>query len=225
MSNYSLANSIAILQGSRNPSWTQQIEGVGVSEMSGAPDASNSGVYLENAIEGLIFILLRETAHRRTARVKIGVLNLTAVYTVTIGGNAASYDAAVDDNGAASASAATVVVIAGVAEANYTINISATGGGSLTCEADSTGCNVRLWSTHRGTKRHTSSTAPEVPSTWAQINGGLYTSLDYRGFNERITVAGLDRLYAEVSSVVGAGDGGSVTHKVRGYIGPCIEEG
>lgn len=263
-SNFSLANTIAILQGARNPAWTQQVESpmgllsspvTAISQTSGAPDATNSGVSLENSIQCLLFVMLREQAHRRSARIRVVTLDLTGTYTITIGGNAAVYDAgaagaadlndviqgiktamvgapavaalvtatAVKDDDDASSSLATTVLLRGVAEANWTIVVAASVG-TLSAEADALSADVRLWGTHRGTKRDSSSVLGEVPTGWSQINGAEYTSLDYRGFAERFDVGGLDRLYVELSSIAGAGDGGTVTHKVAAYVGPAIAE-
>jgi len=106
--------------------------------------------------------------------------------------------------------------------ADWTIDIGATGAGALACVADAKTATLLLYEYPDTTSTLNSTVDP--PEVWTQINGGT-VSLDYRGATERVETGGLARICAELASVAGAGDGATVTHRAHGvWFGPCVDE-
>jgi hypothetical protein len=235
MGQYETANILAILSGGRNPQWEEQ------EDYDGAPAAAGDGVYLEDAVHALVDVKMREEVHRRTARVTVSTLDLAANYTVTINGTACTATGAFADraevindlvsaiNGSGIASAVTAsatdedsgisgvdtVKIVGDTEADFTIDISATGTGVLACTADPTTAEMQVYVTYGSSNAPTGWRAP-LDCQW---------TLDKRGFCERFDTAGLDRMYVSLTSIDGAGDGATVTYpNVAVLIGPCVVE-
>jgi|GEM_PF-3408730 hypothetical protein len=112
--------------------------------------------------------------------------------------------------------------ILGTVNADWTIDIGATGAGALACVADAKTATLLLYEYPDTTSTLNSTVDP--PEVWTQINGGT-VSLDYRGATERVETGGLARICAELASVAGAGDGATVTHRAHGvWFGPCVDE-
>ena len=239
MGSFEKANDLAILAGGRKPEWEEQ------TAYDGAPASASSGVALGNVLEALVTVAMRAEVHRRTATITITTLDLLATYVVTISGNAATYDAAAggaaDEEdvilGIAAAMAAApavaalvtattsdedddgaddTITVVGVGEADYTITIAATLTGVLACVADPTTAGMRVFTTGR-------TVGSATPAGWRHALNASYT-LDYRGFMERFGVGGLGRLYVELHTVDGAGDGASVTYNPTVHVGPCVLE-
>lgn len=237
MGTFEKANDLAILSGGRKPAWEEE------TSYTGAPTSTTSGVYLDNTLHAIVAVTLREEAHRRTARLTLDVVDLTAVYTVTIDGNAVAYDAgaggaanaediiqgiaaAIVASGPASAivtasaededddSTDETVLLVGVAEADYTLDIAATGTGELAAVADPMTGALRGWIKAR---------EASAPAAWLLAYDADYT-ITRRGFMERFDVGGLERLYVEVYDLAGTGDGVDVTYAAKVEIGPCVIE-
>jgi hypothetical protein len=237
MGAFEKANDLAILSGGRKPAWEEE------TAYTGAPSSTTSGVYLDNTLHALVAVTLRETAHRRTARLTITTADLTANYVVTIDGVAVTYDAAAGGaanaediiqgiaaaivaSGPASAivtasavdddddSTDDTVLLVGAAEADYTLDIAATGTGELAAVADPMSGALRAWIKGR---------SANAPAAWLLAYDAEYT-ITRRGFVERFDVGGLERLYVELYDLAGTGDGGDVTYAAKVEIGPCVIE-
>lgn len=118
--------------------------------------------------------------------------------------------------------AAVKLQVIGTVNADWTIAISATGAGVLACVADAKTASIRVYGYPDTDTTVDSYTDP--PALWTYINGASVI-LDYRGVTERIETGGLSRACVEVHTIAGAGDGGTVTHRIAGvWIGPCVEE-
>lgn len=231
MGKYEKANELAILAAGRNPQWDAP------SAWENAPSSASSGVYCENSLVALVDVMLRQEAHRRTAVVSVTTLDLAADYTVTINGVAAvatgahaSLDAmltelevainalAGDPVVATADLAADTITIVGSAQDDYSIAVSATGTGVLACVADASSATLYGWLVYQAGNANT-------PEGWRHPYDAEY-AIDWSGYADRWTAAGIDRLYVEVRDLAGfAGDGGSVTYNdpvVR--IGPCVTE-
>jgi len=246
MGAYELANELGILGAGRRPEWSQIPTAVQES-----PPGDADGVYLQNARVAYVAIQLRRRVSARTVTVTVDVLDLTAIYTITVGGNACIYNAggagaatlqdvlegirdAINGVPAAAALVTAVVIdddgdgvddtveIIGDAVADYTIAEVATGTGALTALADSTATTAFLYAKVRGAAKSTSTTAP---SGWFKPSGGEW-SVDVQGMIERIESAGLNDGFVELSALAGVvGDGGSVVNYARAWLGPAIIEG
>lgn len=226
----------------REPRWALQ------ADYEGAPASPEAGVSLANTIYLAIAISLREEVHRRTARVSITTLDLTATYTVTVDGHAVDYDAdtaspspsdaadvlqgiadainadgtvgglvtatAVDEDGDGTVEA---VRLTGDAEADYTLDISATGSAVLACVADATTASGRLYLTARG--------QGALPTSWRLAHNGELGAVDYRGYAERARTSGCGRAYIELYDIAGpSGDGSSVTYEPSVWLGPGVAQ-
>ena len=241
-----------VLAVGRLPTW-QTVSGSAdaASPHTGAPSLATSGTDVRTgfgsagSVKVPLVVALREDPSKRTFRIEITTTDLTATYTVTIDGNAVSYDANaasaadVDDiieglvaalnnaggtgvTGNATVAAtltaqvdpddSTKVLVEGDTESHYTIAVSTTGSGVQAVVADPSSCTMRLW-----VKWYSASTSPP----WTQVNSGSKT-LDYRGWSDRISTAGFSRLYVELDSLAGTGDGTSgITYDADVYVGPC----
>lgn len=235
---YDTANILAILAAARNPEWSTQLghDGTSGTDADAYPSSAGAGVDLVNSVQALVAVEMRAAVHRRRSVVTVTTLDLAADYTVTIDGNACvatgahadldamltelagAINASVPLDGVVTATAdltADTVTIISDTNADYTITMSATGTGVLAIEADPTTAKLRLWAKCRSSS---------APSTWIQI---LDQEFDITGvgFLERFDVGGLDRLYVEVATVDGTGDGASVTYTTPTVkIGPCVSE-
>jgi len=112
-------------------------------------------------------------------------------------------------------------------EPDFSIAVSraGAGAGTIACIADASTTTARLYGLPDSA---TAAVAGVAPGAWALINGTAAISLDYRGFSDRLLVAGYSSLYAEVDVVDGhAADGATVTLRMGDgiFIGPCILEG
>jgi len=123
---------------------------------------------------------------------------------------------------AAGGDAAVTLQVLGTVNADYNIDISATGTGALLCEADAKTASARIF-TYPDTDT-TRTTAIDAPEHWTLDTDGTIT-LDYRGRTKPLVSAGKDRAFVEIHTIAGAGDGVTVTHRIHGvWIGPCVAE-
>lgn len=233
---YDTANILAILAAARNPEWSTQLghDGTSGTDADAYPSSAGAGVDLVNSVQALVAVEMRAAVHRRRSVVTVTTLDLTADYTVTINGTAciatgvhADLDALLTElaliintnvpstvTASADLTANTVTIVSDT-NADYTITMSATGTGVLAIEADPTTAKLRLWAKCRSSS---------APSTWIQILDQEFDVTSV-GFLERFDVGGLDRLYVEVATVDGTGDGASVTYTTPVIkIGPCVSE-
>lgn len=237
MGNFERANEIAVLAGGRVANWTEQTG-------YAPPTLPDSGVALQGALRALVVVDLRETVAHRSAWVTVDTLDPTAVYTITIDGNAAAYDASTGTgtlqevlegirdaiNGtpavAAIVSASVIdadddtvddtVLIEGLALPQYTIAESATGTGVLAVRADAEEGDVRIYAAMGGQ----SATAPPG---WRFVNGASFT-VSLAGMVERFDVSSFARLGVEVDGLKSTGDGPNVTYQpARIVVGPSLE--
>ena len=225
-------NTAALQQIGRQPEWYT------IDDPTGPPETANDGVNLGNTPTALVAVRLRETIAYRTARITVGADGST-VYEVTIDGTTVSYDAstgsipvgaeetiisdladAINNDGTASSVVtayavdadgdgdADTVRIEGDTEADYTISTGiSVGSGTIDHTADATTANIEIYAYPRG--------IGDVPAGWTLVNDAIVDGLDYRGFLERFSVAGLGRLYVEVSGADG---------QLTAAVGPAIAE-
>lgn len=245
---YEDLNRAGLLAIGLKPEWVDQ--DATAANYTGAPNAAADGVFLQNSPKALVQVNARESAHRRTGRVQITTADLTTtVYTVTIDGFPVVYDASVEtpfDLAAlvagiaakieADASATLVVdavtdpenpdtvLITGKAEADWSLDATVAGGtGAVSATADATGFDVRIWTTPGGVVK---SGSTGKPNGWASPVDAVYSGRDYRGFVERLDVAGLERLYVELFNITNDGsDGAAVSVTIdRVMVGPAVLE-
>ncbi len=232
----SLSNELAVLAAGRVPQWSTQLghDGTVATDADAYPSSATAGVDLLNTLQAIVAVEMRAAVHRRRAVVTVTTLDLTADYTVTIDGTGctatgvhADLDALLTElaliintnvpsvvTATADLTANTVTIVSDT-NADYTITMSATGAGVLAIEADPTTATMRIWAKCRSSS---------APSTWIQVLDQEF-ALTHVGFLERFDVAALDRLYIEVASVDGTGDGASVTYTAPTIkIGPCVAE-
>lgn len=232
MGKFEKGNELAILTAGRRPDWQLQ------ESYTGIPASASAGVALNDAVITYPVVAARTEAHRRKAVVTVGTLDLTATYTVTIDGTDVDYDAAADTAAdeadvlagivAAITADATVnlivtavvsgetVIIRGIGQDHYSIDISATGSAVLECVADPDSGSIIVWTWMR-------EQGSNSPSWWVSPNGSDYT-LAARGFVERFETAGVDRMYVQVFNLDGTGDGAEVDYAVVVRIGPSVTE-
>lgn len=245
---YNQLNAAGLLAIGLKPEWVDQ-DGT-PDDWTGAPAIATSGVYLQGSPKAMVQVNAREAVHRREGRVEITTADLTTtVYTTTIDGTAVVYNAAVElpaDLAALVAgiaakieldAAATLVVdattdpndpnsvlITGKAEADWSLDATAAGGtGAVSATAAATGFDVRCYTTPGGIVK---SSSTGKPNGWAAPVDAVYTGNTYRGFVERLTVAGLDRLYVEAYNLTKhAADGAAVVATLaRVMVGPTVLE-
>jgi len=222
-------NAVALQQIGRQPEWYE------LADPSSPPETANDGVGLGNTPTALVALQLRETLAYRTARVTVGA-DPSSVYEVTVDGTTVSYDASSGDGAESTIIQGLVdainddATVSGVATAHvedrdddghldtarlegdnpddYTIGTAiASGGGTIDHTADATQATLRLYGYPRG--------LGDTPTRWTLLNQGEMTGLDHRGLLERISVAGLLKLYPQV---IGA-DG-----QVAAAVGPTLVE-
>jgi hypothetical protein len=117
------------------------------------------------------------------------------------------------------------ILIVGDSEADYSFDATVTGGAgtlsSLTAAA--TGFDVRVYVLPGGIVK---SGSTGNPSGWVLPADAIYAGNSWRGFAERLDVAGLDRLYVEAYNLTKhASDGGSVVATLaRVMVGPAVLE-
>ena len=227
------------------PEW----QDVASADYTGAPNSAADGVALSNTPRAMFSVDLRQEVHRRTARVVVGVADLTTtVYTVTINGTAIAYDAssalpanatalvagiaaAINANGTVSpvvtavsdpSAPTTTILIQGDIVADFSINVSVSGGtGTLSANADAVSCTARIYETAGGIVRSGS-----TGSTRWKIRSSRSYSVTFRGLMEPLDVAGSGRIYIELASITGhASDGGGVTINVASVmLAPSVLE-
>lgn len=230
------------------PEWVDQ--DATTAAWTGAPNSAADGVYLQDSPRAMLHVAARESVHQREGRVTITTFDLTTtVYTVTIDGTPVVYDASAElpaDNAAliagiaaaieADATATLVVdavtdpadassvLITGKAEADWSLDFGVAGGtGAGAATAAATGFDVRAYVTPGGIIK---SGSAGNAAGWVQPADAIYSGNTYRGFTERLDVAGLDRLYLEVYNLTKhASDGAGVTATLaKVMVGPTVLE-
>ena len=227
---------------------TPKTAAAGVSFIADQPGGAVAASYL---------IGIREQIHARTCRIEIGTPVAGQTYVVTVGGNAVSVVAAtstadgiiaqlvaqvllvpaaaalvtfegldVDDDGTVD-----TLRVRGKAEADYTIGVSATGAGTIECDADASGGNVRVYLYPRRpyTDEGKAGTVTE-PALWVTNPDGDEL-LDFRGSARRAFPGSWSRGYIELHNLThpggdAAGAGGTLTWSAGGGVwwGPAIQE-
>lgn len=228
---------LSILSAGASPSWTSIDD---EANYTGYPAAADAGVYLNGALKTLVAVDMREAVHRRTARVTIPTYDGAADYTVTINATAITVAAAahatlnelidalataINASGAINAlvtasdedNAGTTLLIVGDVDADFTIDATATGTGTVAIVADPDTASVRIWGSLKAASGET------APSGWRLVNDATF-AIDERGFLERFDTAGFDRLYVELASVDGTGDGDSDATLTITYV-PTVRVG
>lgn len=234
------AAKLAVMQAGYRPHWVTQLN-------NAVPLAAGDGTTLNlvadgfGALQAHILAALRLNGTYRTLKITVTVANLTAIYTVTIGGLACTYNAgtagAVDAasiiNGLAAAitSAAGTIVNAaasdpGATGANTLITVTgkdstdwsvtfSSGAGTLVVEADYATATANVY-VNPGTSRG-------GRGIWQKLAGYTGIALDVGGYAKMVPVAGWERIQVALSSLVGAtGDGGTVTYRAPIVsVGPC----
>ena len=106
--------------------------------------------------------------------------------------------------------------------ADYYIDISATGSGVLACAAEPISCTARMWGMPGGTAKSGTGNDPTT-TAWTYIADAEY-AVDSKGYAVRYDCAGFDRWYVELDSIAKhASDGASVTLKdVLVHLGPAV---
>ncbi len=193
----------------------------------------------------------REEIHRRTGRIKVDTFDLlVGIYSITIEGSLVSYDASVDlpaDNAelisdlvdlinagpapiidAVTASLdpddVDTVLILGDVEADWSLDATLAGGtGAITVTADATGFDVRLYTTPGGIVREALLNVGN-PEGWVLAENAEWPGKGFRGWNERVDIAGRDRAYLEVFNITkDAADGATLTATIfKVMIGPHV---
>ena len=229
---FELANDLTILRGGRNPRWTRQ------TAYTGAPTAANDGVWLRDAV-------ITEVPGARTGYVTITNVVDGVAYRVIINGNTV---AIVSGAGSTAASIIAQLVLAlpgvpaaaalvsftavdtsgdgvvdslrvrGLAEADYTIAVTAGGLGTIACVAEFTSAWMRVYFTPTGTVD-----SDDEPYSWAHPDIATY-AVDYRGFIDTFETGSNDRGYVEIYNTTNPADGAGVTYEARVHIGPAILE-
>lgn len=223
-------------------------EWVDLTAYTGAPASPSSGAYLQGSPRAMLYVAAREDVQYRTGRVQITTTDLAATYTITVDGTAVVYDAAaeapadldalvagiaaaIEADGTATLvvdaltdpDAADTVLITGKAEADWSLDATATGSAVLAATADAADLDLRVWVTPGGLIK---SGSTGNAGGWVQPVDAAYSGLGYRGAVERLDVAGLDRLYLEAYNVAGhASDGSAVQPQLaRVMVGPTVLE-
>lgn len=231
---------LQVLLGGRRVQWTR----FELSEMDGAPSSPTDGIDLLDSIYSDIRVHLREDAHRRTARLSITTLDLTATYTPIVGSNSVAFDAtgsadveevlqgiaaAITADPAASALVTAeaidadqdgtldTVLVRGKTEEGFSIDFGASGAGVVAVVADAEACKARLYTSGRG--------QGAVPIGWALASGVELPNITRRGFDERAHLAARQRACLELFDVVGVdGDGASVELSASAWLGAGVSE-
>ncbi len=231
---FDLATQLGVLQVGRDPA--QEAHST-PNEL--APASSSEGAACLDSVVGLLGVDLRETDGVRTARLSIPTLTIGDSFTTTVDGNAVVYDstgdADLDEVVADLADAinndvtvgALVVALAvnsaddsvtpgsrdsvrvrGLAsnDTDWTIDFTDNGTSVVAVSADPTTASMSVWVQRTAAPGSTASTR------WRKLPTG-YT-LSSGGFMERFNVAGLARIYAQITAVDGpGGDGSGVTYR------------
>ena len=245
---YDDLNRAGLLAIALQPEWVDQ--DAAPANWTGAPNSASDGVYLQASPKAMVQVNAREAVAYREGRVTVSTADLVATtYTVTIDGTAVVYDAsaetpadlaalvagiaaAIEADGTATLVVDAVtdpddpnsVLITGKAEADWSLAIGVSGGaGVLTATAAATGFDLRCYSTPAGLVKADNT---GKPGGWAQIVDAVYSGNTYRGFVERLNVAGVDRLYVEAYNLTKhASDGSSVVATLaKVMIGPAVLE-
>jgi hypothetical protein len=235
MASFTEINLLAKLTAGNEVEWYQQTTTLG------PPASAAAGRTTSGTVTAQYHVPIRENAAHRTAHAVISAVVAGETYTITIAGSAVSYVAlALDDEAAivagliaalpgvpaadalvtfAAEDVAAVgdgLVIAGKAEAGYSIGANATGAAGIDVEADAEHASLTVWILPGGT----AGTGQALPTVWTVAGTDGRKDLDYRGEIQRINVAGLSRVYLQVSDLDGPQapdappfDTGSVTYR------------
>ena len=235
------ANRLAIQYGCGHPLWSEQ------TTYAGAPNTVGDGVSMGGSPAYLLCIDLRENVAYRTLRISVSDLDDTADYTVELNATPVTYNAIGGDTeedilagilalivasgplnalvlGAVTGTGGdALLTLTGKAEADYSLDdLSATAAGELTCVADPTSLDFRVWANLA--QGDTSASAAAKAPRWRLVNGAGGT-LDYRGMVDQPLCGGVSNIYVELYSVTGAGDaagaGGVITYAPTILIAPA----
>lgn len=122
--------------------------------------------------------------------------------------------------------AAVALLVQGLAQADYSIAVSAGGTGVLACKADPSTATAYVYLTAAGVGASATTDKPAT-TDWFLADDGT-KSVTYRGLALNLNTGGWDRVYVEVVPAGYAGDGGSVTYTDANsptvFIGPASRE-
>jgi len=237
---FELANRLAVRAVGRSPDWKL----VDRSDLVGTPvpEDDGYGVHLEDANVALLHVQTREVARYRTTYPFVHTVDDTADYTATLDGTSSTYSAvggdgqgdiaqglatAVDgtavNNGTVTASPVDrnddgtddAVVIKGDQWQDYNLTVSTTNNGILVPLGDPLTYDFRVWLLPRDPR-------DQIPEAWVQANQGQVSGVDWRGYTERLDIAGYRRLHVEVTDQSGVND--QVPARPYIYVGPGVEE-
>ncbi len=241
---FSELNAAGLLAIGLKPEWVDQ------TAYTNPPALASAGVYLQDSPRAIAYVAAREDVHRRTARVKIDVFDLTVtVYTFNVSGTVITYDASVQlpatnallVSGIAAVITAAVpavvfaetdpddadtILIVGVAAdgASWYLDATTAGGvGAVSSTIDAESFDVRLYTTPGGIVKTGSTGSPE---RWVSPPAYIFTSNTWHGFEEPVDVGGRERMYIEVSNLAKhASDGASVVATIASVmVGPAVLE-
>lgn len=179
------------------------------------------GTALANVAPTTVNELLTELRNAITADAVVG--QAAAIPRV----NSRCLDAAGDDV-AVSGLAAVTLEVYGDEDygTDYSVAIAATGTGVLACVAEPVTCTLSLWGLLGGVAADGAGNDPnETTAAWRYIAGATYAVTSI-GRVERYDVGGLDRMYLELTAILGhASDGGTVTLSAPAvHVGPAVVE-
>lgn len=251
---FDLMNDLGIMAIARSPDWKLQTNALGYTGAPATLTAGVTLLTnLNFAVRSLVVLSPRERAHEHRSRVTISTWDGASTYRVTINGTNVDYNAASGGNDAdieetlagianalntdgtvGSILSATVedrdgdgtddtVVIANtVSESTtHTTAVSVTVGSAVMAfDEDAIDFDMRVWLLP--TSGGANGAAAQV--LWAQPQSAVATGVDYRGFSERLDVAGFQRAYVELENITNPS---TVATDARPIIlhGPALLEG
>lgn len=230
MSLFQKLNKLGILSAGRRPEWKAQ------TDTDGAPSQFTDGVALTGAMKVLVHLPIREDAHRRVAFVHV-VHDDDTTYTIDVDGDSVDVEAGHDlqetnekilaeligdDDISETVSADLVddqIRLRGDGEEDWTLSVSVgdSDDGAISATIDPSGGIARVWVKPGGVNNEDRSDA------WTLAHQGEFDQIDRRGFSERVTTSGYDRLYVEWEPDEPAGENVEA-RELTAYIGPGVME-
>lgn len=230
-SDFTLANQLLILGAGRRPSWRE------ITDTEGPPSLASDGVATGEALVAMLAVYPRENSAYRTTYAVVDTLDLTADYTLTIGGFdvvaegpfsdladlLATMQAAIQADTDANALVVVTVTeddelkLVGRDADDYSLDGSATGTGEWALSGDATGALVRL----HGIPYDTTGL---IADRWGTFSDGDI-DVPATGLVVPRAVAGFAQLYVElVTTDIHDDDSADLVASVAVLLGPCPTE-